>query len=809
MNFCMNINFDVNKLINIKNAVNARRTEKPIDIIFLTYNRLNYFIQTINALIYNTRYPYKIIIVDNSSDEETKNFIKRNEIIFDKVIYNNSNEWTTAFQKGIDVSSSDPFIVSDPDILVPNLEGKCWLEKVIELHSQHPDIGLLALNIDDINKPKKMPEVYLGEKQVYNKEITLGNVGTVFQSIKRGYFNFVYVTDWETCARIRNNGGKVGFINNIKGYHLGWNEETDYPEYLIDKYSYFKEVYGVDTYLYYLSDKNIINQISAKAESYFSNSRPEVQQFVSSNSKKILDVGCAAGFLGHALKLKNNAEVWGVEINKDAAEKALHKIDKVIVKPIEEALNDLPNNYFDSIICADVLEHLPNPESVLNRLKEKLKLTGEIIISLPNIMHYSVVLNLLDRNFDYTEAGILDKTHLRFFTKKSIENMLESCGLRSVVVLNSYITDKIVYPDFFLSALKQIGIDEKRFDEESKVFQYIYKVVKKEKVLVSIIIPFLNQSESTLVTVHSILSNCTIPIKIILVDDGSNKTELKEIQKDIENFKNVVLLSNDYEHGFASAINRGLAEIETDYIILANNDIVVTNGAVERLLKLANAKEYGIIGCMSNNASGLQQVDKCDYNDLEMMYQYADKFCNENKFKIINFPRAAFFFTLIKKEVVDKIGGLDERFNPGNFEDDDFCLRSNLAGYKTIIAGDVFIHHYGSKSFREEGFDKYKQILEINKQKFVEKWGVEPIEIWQNNATIKAKELYYPIHKDKGIEYINKALINIKQNELNLAIFNLQNLLKYCEKYGLSEVNEVSVSEIKTLLESVKKQVGN
>jgi len=809
MNFCMNINFDVNKLINIKNAVNARRTEKPIDIIFLTYNRLNYFIQTINALIYNTRYPYKIIIVDNSSDEETKNFIKRNEIIFDKVIYNNSNEWTTAFQKGIDVSSSDPFIVSDPDILVPNLEGKCWLEKVIELHSQHPDIGLLALNIDDINKPKKMPEVYLGEKQVYNKEITLGNVGTVFQSIKRGYFNFVYVTDWETCARIRNNGGKVGFINNIKGYHLGWNEETDYPEYLIDKYSYFKEVYGVDTYLYYLSDKNIINQISAKAESYFSNSRPEVQQFVSSNSKKILDVGCAAGFLGHALKLKNNAEVWGVEINKDAAEKALHKIDKVIVKPIEEALNDLPNNYFDSIICADVLEHLPNPESVLNRLKEKLKLTGEIIISLPNIMHYSVVLNLLNGNFDYTEEGILDKTHLRFFTKKSIENMLESCGLRSVVVLNSYITDKIVYPDFFLSALKQIGIDEKRFDEESKVFQYIYKVVKKEKVLVSIIIPFLNQSESTLVTVHSILSNCTIPAKIILVDDGSNETELGKIKKDIENFKNVVLLSNNYEHGFASAINRGLAEVETDYIILANNDIVVTKGAVERLLKLANAKEYGIIGCMSNNASGFQQVESCDYNCIEEMYEFANKNNLNFKSKFINFPRVAFFFTLIKKEVIDRIGGLDERFNPGNFEDDDFCLRSNMAGFNTIVAQDVFIHHYGSKSFREEGFEKYKQILEINKQKFVDKWGAEPIEIWQNNATIKAKELYYPIHKDKGIEYINKALINIKQNELNLAIFNLQNLLKYCEEHGLNEVDKVSISEIKTLLESVKKQIGN
>ena len=723
----MNSDFEIKELIHIKNAVNTNRSEHPIDIIFLTFNRLSYFIRTIHSLVKNTRYPYKIIIVDNNSDDETKNFIKNNEPLFDKVIYNSSNEWTKAFQKGIDVSSSDPFIVSDPDILVPNLEGECWLETVINLHKKYPELGLLALNLDDINKPTKLPDVYLGDKQEYNKDIILGNVGTVFQSIKRKYFNFNYVTDWETCARIRNNGGKVGFIQSIKAYHLGWNEEKDYPEYIIDKYSYFKETYGVDTYLYYLSDKKIINKISEKANSYFSNSRPEVQQFVSENAKKILDVGCAAGFLGYALKIKNNAEVWGVEINEEAGKKALNKIDKVIIKPIEEAIDDLPENYFDTIVCADVLEHLPYPEEVLIKLKNKLKLSGEIIISLPNIMHYSVILSLLDGNFSYTEAGILDKTHLRFFTKKSINEMLDRCGLNEVLIHYSVLSESITYPEYFLSALKQIGIDEKRFDEESKVYQYIYKAIKKEHHLVTIVIPFVNQSESTLVTVHSILNNCSVAVKIILVDDGSNKEELEIINNDIAQFSNILLVKNTYEHGFASAINRGLVEVESDYTILCNNDVVVTKGAVERLLKLANAKEVGIIGCMSNNASGFQQVEYSEYNNLDEMYLFANKYCNNNKYKIINFPRVAFFFTLIKKEVIAKIGGLDERFNPGNFEDDDFCLRSNIVGYKTIIAGDVFIHHYGSKSFREEGFNKYKKLLEINEDKFIDKWGANYI----------------------------------------------------------------------------------
>jgi GT2 family glycosyltransferase/ubiquinone/menaquinone biosynthesis C-methylase UbiE len=805
----MNFNLDINNLLKIKNFVKTQRSEKPIDIIFLTFNRLNYFVQTITALINNTRYPYNIIIVDNNSDEETKNFIKKNELLFDKVIYNNFNEWTSGFQKGIEVSGSDPFVVSDPDILVPNLEGKCWLEQVIELHNTYQDIGLLALNLDDANKPIQMPDVYLGDKEIYNKYITLGNVGTVFQAIKRKYFNFNYVTDWETCARIRNNGGKVGFVNHIKAYHLGWNEEVDYPDYILDKYTYFKEKYGVDTYLYYLSDKNLISKISEKANSYFNNSRPDVQEYVNPNSKKILDVGCASGFLGYALKIKNKAEVWGVEINKDAAYKAMHKIDKVINKPIEAALDDLPNNYFDTIICADVLEHLVEPEAVLLKLKEKLKLSGEFIISLPNVMHYSVVLNLLNGSFDYTEAGILDKTHLRFFTYKSINEMLHRCGLKELVRQNSILDEQFEYPHNFLQALKNMGINEKRFNEESKVFQYILKVVKKEKKLVTIIIPFVNQSESTLVTVHSILKNCTENVEIVLVDDGSTEEELERIQNDLAEYDNIKLIKNNYEHGFASAINTGILEAESDYIILANNDIIVTPGAVERYIELANNKEVGIIGCMSNNASGYQQVEKANYNDIESMYDFASNFSKENKNKILKYPRVAFFFTLIKKEVFNKIGGLDERFNPGNFEDDDFCLRSNLADYKTIIAVDVFIHHYGSQSFRKNGFDKYKELLEKNKQKFIDKWGAEPDKIWENNSVIKVRNIVYPINKDKGLEYLNKALIDIEQNELNLAIFNLQNLLNYCAKNGINKINDITIEEINKLSESIKKQIGN
>ena len=111
-------------------------------------------------------------------------------------------------------------------------------------------------------------------------------------------------------------------------------------------------------------------------------------------------------------------------------------------------------------------------------------------------------------------------------------------------------------------------------------------------------------------------------------------------------------------------------------------------------------KRIGVVGPTSNEVSGVQKDKEANYKTIDEMHLYAATIREKNKNKVLQFPRIAFLCTLIKREVIEKIGGLDERFSPGNFEDDDFCLRAQLAGYKTVIAQDVFIHHYGSKSFK-------------------------------------------------------------------------------------------------------------
>jgi O-antigen biosynthesis protein len=127
---------------------------------------------------------------------------------------------------------------------------------------------------------------------------------------------------------------------------------------------------------------------------------------------------------------------------------------------------------------------------------------------------------------------------------------------------------------------------------------------------------------------------------------------------------------------------------------------------------------------------------------MQEMLDYASKVEVDNHNKIQEFPRLAFFCTLIKKEVFDKIGGLDERFSPGNYEDDDFCMRAQVAGFKAHILRYVFIHHYRSRSFAGDGNDAYRERLAKNRNVFAQKWGGTPDEIWLEGKLINPPDLY-------------------------------------------------------------------
>ncbi|WP_311774195.1 class I SAM-dependent methyltransferase [Nostoc sp. UCD121] len=147
------------------------------------------------------------------------------------------------------------------------------------------------------------------------------------------------------------------------------------------------------------------------------------------DNQRVVDFGCATGYFAQLLN-KKGCIVTGVDINPDAAKVAGHYCKDVIVADLDfvSVTEILPSQEFDVAVFGDVLEHLRNPWKILQETKQILKKDGYVVASIPNIAHGAIRLSLLQGKFEYTELGILDNTHLRFFTRKTVEELFERPG---------------------------------------------------------------------------------------------------------------------------------------------------------------------------------------------------------------------------------------------------------------------------------------------------------------------------------------------------------------------------------------------
>ena len=164
-------------------------------------------------------------------------------------------------------------------------------------------------------------------------------------------------------------------------------------------------------------------------DSYYTLYKSRIASLIPQGPHAILVSGCASGVLGRKLKESNKAnEMVGVEIFEEAAEEAAKHYDKVYRGDIEQ-LNLPYENHFDFVVCADVLEHLKDPWKTLREVCIWLKPKGSIVISIPNVRYWRILRQLLfSGRWEYVKAGILDHTHLRFFTRKSVLRPLMEAG---------------------------------------------------------------------------------------------------------------------------------------------------------------------------------------------------------------------------------------------------------------------------------------------------------------------------------------------------------------------------------------------
>jgi len=168
-----------------------------------------------------------------------------------------------------------------------------------------------------------------------------------------------------------------------------------------------------------------------KPASYFRNARTEIVPLLPPFAERVLEVGCATGLtLDHLKRTGRAAWTCGIELHDEAARQAAAVVDEIHVGNVEDLAAPVAERSIDVILLLDVLEHLVDPWLALRRMAAWLKPGGHVIASIPNVRHYSVVLPLVLRGrWDYVAAGVLDRTHLRFFTRSSAIALLEHAGL--------------------------------------------------------------------------------------------------------------------------------------------------------------------------------------------------------------------------------------------------------------------------------------------------------------------------------------------------------------------------------------------
>jgi len=169
----------------------------------------------------------------------------------------------------------------------------------------------------------------------------------------------------------------------------------------------------------------MINENSVQV--YYKIMRPEMVQFLPSEYSKVLEVGCNVGNFRQFVS--KPCQYWGIEPLEEAANIAKNKIDKVLTGFYDEVASEIPDNSFDLVIACDVIEHIEQPWDFLKSIKRKMTVNASVVFSIPNVRYYGNLKELLcEKDWKYKDRGILDITHLRFFTEKSIIRLLNENG---------------------------------------------------------------------------------------------------------------------------------------------------------------------------------------------------------------------------------------------------------------------------------------------------------------------------------------------------------------------------------------------
>jgi GT2 family glycosyltransferase len=267
----------------------------------------------------------------------------------------------------------------------------------------------------------------------------------------------------------------------------------------------------------------------------------------------------------------------------------------------------------------------------------------------------------------------------------------------------------------------------------------------KADALASLIVLCCNELEYTRLCLESVLRHTRSPYELIVVDNGSGDGTSDYLQmlaggsggvspRILSNnhgadapraLSRVEVIRNDTNLGFPAGCNQALARCRGDYIVFLNNDTILTPDWLDGLVAAARRDwpAVGLVGAVTNCAPDAQGV-RPGYAELDGLESFAARRRQAFAGQTLAVRRLTGFCLLARRDLLERVGGFDERFGSGFFDDDDLCVRVREAGFRLLVAQDVYVHHFGSRTFQGLGIDTRHQ-LEENFERFRAKWGVE------------------------------------------------------------------------------------
>lgn len=541
---------------------------------------------------------------------------------------------------------------------------------------------------------------------------------------------------------------------------------------------------------------------------YYRYVRQDIISAIPAGALNILDIGCAAGMLGKVLKEQNpNRRVVGIELNDEAFCHAKINLDEAIHGNIEEFEPPFHPGQFDCIVCADVLEHLKDPWRIAWRYATFLKPGGVMVASIPNIRHLPTLRQIAEfGSWEYQEAGILDRTHLRFFTKKTFLELLQQANIvcesitylggeelhrlrfqqeNNMVRFGNFVLLDVPDEDFYELCTYQFlfvgtyqpvvgaGLGKTLDTTEQNSAQNPPRKELKPRIIIrtknltinaSVIVPWWDHTD--LLEVWERNMTHLKDAEVIFIDNGSAPTGKGALEAFTQRHK-IKLIRNEENRGYAAANNQGAAIATGEYFLFLNNDVEIFSPPVQYLCQLAGE---GI-------------------SDPGPLRAVTGERCVEG------------WGLCIKKQTFQTIGKWCEDYSLGYADDVDLCYRAKLAGYSLTYAKELvsdnsvylketdrpmklLMRHLGMTTSRDGRIDQralsaknharltkkfYPYLREINLIIFPD-WHQPEEKISQELAQVIKRILTHPA-QDKLSLLIDTS--NVDEEEANLVISGL------------------------------------